>query len=131
MSLTNVRPKYIDDFVVQEDFNARDEVTFKNNSGGTDSWNVGRTLVLSGSYYVPATVNHADCVLLTNTGSLANNATMKVAVIGLRGECILNMDALEYGDGGTAFDADAAAQVTELSSQGVKFQQEPDTSATG
>jgi hypothetical protein len=41
------------------------------------------------------------------------------------------MDAMTYGDGETAFDADAQAQANALAAQGVKFVQEPDISSNG
>ena len=131
MSLTDVRPTYSDDVVLWEADNARDEVTFKNNTGGTDSFPVGRTLVVSGAYLVPAPANDADAVLLTAITDIANNGTQNVAVIGSRGNCTLNIDRMTYGDGGTAFDAAAQLQVDALAAAGCKMVQEPDVSSNG
>lgn len=131
MSLTNERPTYLDDVIVWEADNARDAVTFKNNTGGTlTTVPIGRTLILSGSYYVPAPLTNADAVLLTALTSIANNGTAEVAVIGLRGNCTLNSDALQYGNVGTTENY-ADQQLAALSSQGVKFVSESTVSSNG
>lgn len=129
MALTDERPVYLDDVVIWEADNARDAAVFKNTSGATADFAIGSTLVVSGNYVVPATSTTADYVLLTALTDVANNGEAAVAVIGGRGNCTLNGDAITTGEVGT--EADLADQLTALAAQGCKIVYEATVSSNG
>lgn len=120
------KKKTLSDLLVYSERGTRDQVTFRHASGNTRNFNIGQTLRLSGSQYIPSATSACDAVLMQNLQDVPTGTDVPRVDVLVIGPAILIRDELEFESG-----ADEDAQVAALASRRIVCQRHPSNEITG
>lgn len=130
MSVLTEYPRVQDVLLYETDNRyTRREVTFRNDTGGTLTFEVGTTLITSSAKRVPAPDNDADAILLKRLVDIPTATDVLRVPVLVKGPAIVNQDMLKFIAAADA--GNKTAQKADLEALGIRLIDEPDKQTDG